>query len=135
MNYWLVKQEPSAYSWDDFVKDGRTAWTGVRNFQARKNLRSMKKGDRVLFYHSVTDKAVVGEAEVVREAYADPTADDGDWAAVDLKSLRALPRRVSLEEIRANKALAGLALVRSPRLSVMPVSVQEYRAIEALARG
>ncbi len=135
MNYWLVKQEPSAYSWDDFVKDGRTAWTGVRNFQARKNLRSMKKGDRVLFYHSVTDKAVVGEAEVVRESYEDPTADEGDWAAVDLKPLRALPRRVSLEEIRANKALAGLALVRSPRLSVMPVSVQEYRAIEALARA
>lgn len=135
MNYWLVKQEPSAYSWDDFVKDGRTAWTGVRNFQARKNLRSMKKGDRVLFYHSVTDKAVVGEAEVVRESYEDPTADEGDWAAVDLKPLRALPRRVSLEEIRANQALAGLALVRSPRLSVMPVSVQEYRAIEALARA
>lgn len=135
MNYWLVKQEPSAYSWDDFVKDGRTAWTGVRNFQARKNLRSMKKGDRVLFYHSVTDKAVVGEAEVVRESYEDPTADEGDWAAVDLKPRRALPRRVSLEEIRANKALAGLALVRSPRLSVMPVSVQEYRAIEALARA
>jgi predicted RNA-binding protein with PUA-like domain len=135
MNYWLVKQEPAAYSWDDFVKDGRTAWTGVRNFQARKNLRSMKKGDRVLFYHSVTDKAVVGEAEVVRESYEDPTADEGDWAAVDLKPLRALPRRVSLEEIRANQALAGLALVRSPRLSVMPVSVQEYRAIEALARA
>jgi predicted RNA-binding protein with PUA-like domain len=135
MNYWLVKQEPSAYSWDDFVKDGRTAWTGVRNFQARKNLRSMRKGDRVLFYHSVTDKAVVGEAEVVREAYADPTADEGDWAAVDLKPLRALPCRVSLEEIRADKTLAELALVRSPRLSVMPVSVQEYRAIEALARG
>ncbi|HEU4678138.1 MAG TPA: EVE domain-containing protein [Terrimicrobiaceae bacterium] len=134
MNYWLVKQEPSAYSWDDFVKDGRTAWTGVRNFQARKNLRSMKKGDRVFFYHSVTDKAVVGEAEVVREAYADPTATEGDWAAVDLKPLRALPRRVSLEAIRANKALAGLALVRSPRLSVMPVSAQEYRALEALAR-
>jgi predicted RNA-binding protein with PUA-like domain len=135
MNYWLVKQEPAAYSWDDFAKDGRTAWTGVRNFQARKNLRSMKKGDRVLFYHSVTDKAVVGEAEVVRESYEDPTADEGDWAAVDLKPLRALPRRVSLEEIRANQALAGLALVRSPRLSVMPVSVQEYRAIEALARA
>ena len=134
MNYWLVKQEPSAYSWDDFVKDGHTAWTGVRNFQARKNLRSMKKGDRVFFYHSVTDKAVVGEAEVIRESYADPTATEGDWAAVDLKPLRALPRRVSLEEIRANKALAGLALVRSPRLSVMPVSAQEYRALEALAR-
>jgi predicted RNA-binding protein with PUA-like domain len=135
MNYWLVKQEPSAYSWDDFVKDGRTAWTGVRNFQARNNLRSMKAGDRVLFYHSVTDKAVVGEAEVVRESYTDPTADEGDWLAVDLKPLKPLRRRVSLDEIKADKRLAGLALVRSPRLSVMPVTTQEYRAIEALAKG
>jgi predicted RNA-binding protein with PUA-like domain len=135
MNYWLVKQEPSAYSWDDFVKDGGTAWTGVRNFQARNNLRSMKAGDRVLFYHSVTDKAVVGEAEVVRESYTDPTADEGDWLAVDLKPLKPLRRRVSLDEIKADKRLAGLALVRSPRLSVMPVTTQEYRAIEALAKG
>jgi predicted RNA-binding protein with PUA-like domain len=134
MNYWLVKQEPSAYSWDDFVKDGRTAWTGVRNFQARNNLRSMKAGDRVLFYHSVTDKAVVGEAEVVRESYTDPTADEGNWLAVDLKPIKPLRRRVSLDEIRADKRLAGLALVRSPRLSVMPVTTQEYRAIEALAK-
>jgi predicted RNA-binding protein with PUA-like domain len=134
MNYWLVKQEPSAYSWDDFVKDGGTAWTGVRNFQARNNLRSMKAGDRVLFYHSVTDKAVVGEAEVVRESYTDPTADEGDWLAVDLKPLKPLRRRVSLDEIKADKRLAGLALVRSPRLSVMPVTTQEYRAIEALAK-
>jgi predicted RNA-binding protein with PUA-like domain len=135
MNYWLVKQEPSAYSWDDFVKDGRTAWTGVRNFQARNNLRSMKVGDRVLFYHSVTDKAVVGEAEVVRESYTDPTAREGNWLAVDLKPIKPLRRRVSLDEIKADKRLAGLALVRSPRLSVMPVTTQEYRAIEALAKG
>lgn len=133
MNYWLVKQEPAAYSWEDFVKDGRTAWTGVRNFQARNNLRSMKAGDRVLFYHSVTDKAVVGEAEVIRESYADPTAGEGDWVAVDLKPVGALPRRVSLEEIKADKRLTGLALVRSPRLSVMPVTAEEYRAIAALA--
>jgi predicted RNA-binding protein with PUA-like domain len=135
MNYWLVKQEPSAYSWDDFVKDGRTAWTGVRNFQARNNLRSMKAGDRVLFYHSVTDKAVVGEAEVVRESYTDPTAGEGNWLAVDLKPIKPLRRRVSLDEIKADKRLAGLALVRSPRLSVMPVTTQEYRAIETLAKG
>ena len=83
VNYWLVKQEPTAYSWDDFVKDGKTAWTGVRNFQARNNLRSMKAGDRVLFYHSVTDKAIIGEAEVLREAFADPTAT-GNWVAVEL---------------------------------------------------
>jgi predicted RNA-binding protein with PUA-like domain len=135
MNYWLVKQEPSAYSWDDFVKDGGTAWTGVRNFQARNNLRSMKAGDRVLFYHSVSDKAIVGEAEVVRESYTDPTASEGNWLAVDLKPIKPLPRRVSLDEIKADKRLAGLALVRSPRLSVMPVTTQEYRVIEALAKG
>lgn len=135
MNYWLVKQEPTAYSWDDFVKDGKTAWTGVRNFQARNNLRSMKAGDRVLFYHSVTDKAVIGEAEVVREAFTDPTATEGNWIAVELKPIKRLPRRVSLEEIKADKKLSQLALVRSPRLSVMPVTADEYRAILALSKG
>ena len=135
MNYWLVKQEPTAYSWDDFVKDGKTAWTGVRNFQARNNLRSMKAGDRVLFYHSVTDKAVIGEAEVVREAFTDPTATEGNWIAVELKPIKTLPRRVSLEEIRADKKFSQLALVRSPRLSVMPVTADEYRAILALSKG
>jgi predicted RNA-binding protein with PUA-like domain len=132
---WLVKQEPGAYSWDDFVKDGKTAWTGVRNFQARNNLRSMKAGDRVLFYHSVTDKAVIGEAEVVREAFTDPTATEGNWIAVELKPIKTLRRRVSLEEIRADKKLSQLALVRSPRLSVMPVTAEEYRAILALSKG
>jgi predicted RNA-binding protein with PUA-like domain len=135
VNYWLVKQEPTAYSWDDFVKDGKTAWTGVRNFQARNNLRSMKAGDRVLFYHSVTDKAVIGEAEVVREAFTDPTATEGNWIAVELKPIKTLRRRVSLEEIRADKKLGQLALVRSPRLSVMPVTADEYRAILALSKG
>jgi predicted RNA-binding protein with PUA-like domain len=132
---WLVKQEPGAYSWDDFVKDGKTAWTGVRNFQARNNLRSMKAGDRVLFYHSVTDKAVIGEAEVVREAFTDPTATEGNWIAVELKPIKTLRRRVSLQEIRADKKLSQLALVRSPRLSVMPVTAEEYRAILALSNG
>ena len=135
MNYWLVKQEPTAYSWDDFVKDGKTAWTGVRNFQARNNLRSMKAGDRVLFYHSVTDKAIIGEAEVLREAFTDPTATEGNWVAVELKPIKTLRRRVSLEEIRADKKLSQLALVRSPRLSVMPVTADEYRAILALSKG
>ena len=135
MNYWLVKQEPTAYSWDDFVKDGKTAWTGVRNFQARNNLRSMKAGDRVLFYHSVTDKAVIGEAEVVREAFTDPTATEGNWIAVELKPIKTLRRRVSLEEIKAERKLSQLALVRSPRLSVMPVTADEYRAILALSKG
>ena len=135
MNYWLVKQEPTAYSWDDFVKDGKTAWTGVRNFQARNNLRAMKAGDRVLFYHSVTDKAIIGEAEVLREAFTDPTAKEGNWVAVELKAIKALSRRVSLEEIKANKRLSQLALVRSPRLSVMPVTADEYRAILVLSKG
>ena len=135
MNYWLVKQEPTAYSWDDFVKDGKTAWTGVRNFQARNNLRTMKAGDRVLFYHSVTDKAIIGEAEVLREAFNDPTASEGNWVAVELKPLTALRRRVSLEEIKADKKLNQLALVRRPRLSVMPVTADEYRAIVALSKG
>jgi predicted RNA-binding protein with PUA-like domain len=135
MKYWLVKQEPTAYSWDDFVKDGRTAWTGVRNFQARNNLRSMKLGDRVLFYHSVTDKAIIGEAEVLREAFTDPTATEENWVAVELKPIKALRRRVSLEEIRADQKLSQLPLVRSPRLSVMPVTADEYRAILALTKG
>ncbi len=133
MNYWLVKQEPTAYSWDDFVHDGKTAWTGVRNFQARNNLRSMKAGDRVLFYHSVTDKAIIGEAAVLREAFADPTAADGNWIAVELKPIKPLRRRVTLEEVKANQKLSQLALVRSPRLSVMPVTADEYRVIMALA--
>jgi predicted RNA-binding protein with PUA-like domain len=135
MKYWLVKQEPTAYSWDDFVKDGKTAWTGVRNFQARNNLRSMKAGERVLFYHSVTDKAIIGEAEVVGEAFTDPTATEGNWVAVELKPIKALRRRVSLEEIKAHQKLSQLALVRSPRLSVMPVTADEYRAILALSKG
>jgi predicted RNA-binding protein with PUA-like domain len=135
MNYWLVKQEPSAYSWDDFVKDGGTAWTGVRNFQARNNLRSMRLGDQVFFYHSVKDKSVVGEAEVVRESYPDPTAGEGDWVSVDFKPIRALLHPVALEKIKADKRLTGFVLLRNSRLSVMPVSAQEYRAILDLARG
>ena len=135
MNYWLVKQEPSAYSWDDFVKDGRTSWTGVRNFQARNNLRSMRLGDQVFFYHSVKDKSVVGEAEVVRESYPDPTAEEGGWISVDLRPIKALPHPVTLEKIKTDKRLAGMTLLRHSRLSVTPVSAAEYRAILDLARG
>ena len=135
MNYWLVKQEPSTYSWDDFVRDGGTAWTGVRNFQARNNLRSMKLGDHVLFYHSVKEKSVIGEAEVVRESYADPTAEEGEWISVDLKPIRPLPHPVTLEKIKTDKRLAGMTLLRHSRLSVTPVSAPEYRAIVDLARG
>jgi predicted RNA-binding protein with PUA-like domain len=134
MKHWLVKQEPSAYSWDDFVRDGRTAWTGVRNFQARNNLLAMRCGDRVLYYHSVVGKAVVGESEVVAEAYPDPTAKEGDWVCVDLKPAKALPRPVTLEEIKAAPKLAGIALLRQSRLSVMPLTAAEYRAIIRLAK-
>jgi len=134
MKHWLVKQEPSAYSWDDFVKDGKTAWTGVRNFQARNNLQAMRRGDRVLYYHSVTGKCVMGEAEVVDEAYPDPTAKEGGWVCVNLAPLKPLRRPVTLDEIKADKGLEKIALLRQSRLSVMPLAADEYRGIMALAR-
>ena len=126
MQYWLVKQEPEAYSWATFVKEGRTAWTGVRNFQARNNLRAMKKGDLVFFYHSVTDKQVMGYARVEREAYADPTAVEGDWCCVDLAPVRALKQPVSLEAIKADKVLKSMPLVKQGRLSVTPLTREHY---------
>lgn len=132
MNHWLVKQEPSAYPWAKFLAEGRTSWTGVRNFQARNHLRAMKKGDRVLFYHSVTDKAVVGIAEVIRTAYPDPTATDGDWSCVDLRPLSTLKRPVPLAEIKTHPALKDLALLRQSRLSVLPVSTAEFKILTNL---
>jgi predicted RNA-binding protein with PUA-like domain len=131
----MVKQEPTSYSWDDFLKDGRTVWTGVRNFQARKNLRAMRKGDPVLFYHSVVGKDVVGIAKVAAEAYADPTARDGDWVCVDLVPLRALKRPVSLTEIKAAPRLREIALVRQSRLSVIPLTASEFDEIVRLGSG
>jgi predicted RNA-binding protein with PUA-like domain len=128
-NYWLVKQEPESYSWDDFVRDGRTDWTGVRNFLARKNLRAMRKGDRVFFYHSVSDKAVVGIAEVTREAFPDPTAKEGDWTAVELKPIKPLKKPVTLAQIRAEPKLQGIALLRCARLSVQPLGKAEFELI------
>ena len=125
MNHWLVKQEPDTYSWDQFVRDKGTSWTGVRNFQARNNLRAMKKGDEVFYYHSVTGKSVVGTARVVREAYGDPTAEDGDWSCVDLIPRQAFPTPVTLEEIKAEPALRDIALLRQSRLSVMPLTPAE----------
>jgi predicted RNA-binding protein with PUA-like domain len=133
--YWMVKQEPTAYAWADFEKDGRAAWTGVRNFQARNNLRAMRKGDRVLYYHSVVGKEIVGIASVAREAYPDPTAESGDWSCVDLVPLKALPQPVPLAAIKASAKLKDIALLRQSRLSVMPVTAAEFAAIEALARG
>lgn len=132
--FWLVKQEPSAYSWQQFCADGRTAWTGVRNFQARNHLRSMRCGDRVLFYHSVTGKEVVGVAEVVREAFPDPTADSGDWSCVELVPLQALKHAVTLERIKSTPALAEIALLKQSRLSVMPLKPEEFECILQLSR-
>jgi len=131
-NFWLVKQEPSDYSWTDFVADGSTSWTGVRNFAARNNLRRMAKGDQVLFYHSGEDKGVVGIAKVARTAYRDATAKEGDWNAVDLVPLKPLRRPVTLREIKAKPALKNIALVRQSRLSVMPLSVQAFRLIQKM---
>ena len=128
-NHWLVKQEPEAYSWDDFVRDGRTDWTGVRNFQARNNLRAMRKGDAVLFYYSVSDKAVVGIAQVTREAFSDPTAQEGDWSAVELKPVKPLKKPVTLEQIKAEPKLHGIALLRNSRLSVQPLGKAEFDLI------
>lgn len=132
--YWLVKQEPSAYSWADLVNDGETQWTGVRNFTARNNLRAMRKGDALLFYHSVVGKEVVGIAKVIREAYPDPTATEGDWSAVDVAPDKALPRPVTLEEIKANPKLKEMALLRLSRLSVQPVTSAEFQEIVRMAR-
>ena len=126
MNYWLVKSEPAAYAWAQFVKDGWAAWTGVRNFQARNNLRAMKRDDLVCFYHSVTDKQVVGIAKVQREAYADPTATEGDWSCIDLVPLKPLVCPVNLAEIKADPKLADLPLLKQSRLSVTPLSAAQF---------
>jgi len=126
MQYWLVKQEPESYAWATFVKEGRTAWTGVRNFQARNNLQAMKRGDLVLFYHSVTDKQVMGYARVEREAYPDPTAEEGDWSCVDLVPMKALKQPLGLETIKTDKALKTMPLVKHTRLSVMPLTREQF---------
>ncbi len=132
MNYWLVKSEPAAYAWATFVKDGGTAWTGVRNFQARLHLRTMRCGDLVCFYHSVTDKQVVGVAKVTREAYPDATAKEGDWSCVDLAPVKALAKPVPLDAIKADAALAGIPLVRQSRLSVSPLAKEQFARVLAL---
>jgi len=130
--HWLVKQEPSAYSWQQFLQDGRTAWTGVRNFQARKNLRSMRKGERVLFYHSVVGKEIVGIARVVTEAYPDPTATDGEWSCVDLEPEVSFEKPVTLETLKVHPTLKEIALIRQSRLSVMPLEATAFAEIVRL---
>jgi predicted RNA-binding protein with PUA-like domain len=127
--YWLVKQEPEAYSWSDFVRDGGTQWTGVRNFQARNNLRAMKAGDLVFFYHSVSDKQVVGVAKVSREHFPDPTAKEGDWSAVGLKPVKPLKSPVMLGQIKADAVLKDMPLVKQSRLSTQPVTEAQARRL------
>ncbi|HTG52469.1 MAG TPA: EVE domain-containing protein [Candidatus Tectomicrobia bacterium] len=132
-NFWLVKQEPSSYSWSDLVAEGETSWTGVRNFAARNNLRKMRKSDEVLFYHSGEEKVVVGIAKVMRTAYPDPTAKEGDWSTVDLAAVRPLARPVTLREIKGNSRLRGIPLIRQSRLSVMPLAESDFREIVNMA--
>jgi len=132
MNYWLVKSEPFKYSWDQFVKDGKTFWDGVRNYGARNNLKAMKKGDHVFFYHSNEGLAIVGIAEVVKEAYQDPTTIDPNWVAVDLKPVKAMPKPVTLAQIKAEPSLQDMDLVRLSRLSVGRVTAKEYKKVMSM---
>jgi len=132
MQYWLVKSEPEAYSWRNFVKDGSTSWTGVRNYQARNNLQAMKTGDLVLFYHSVSEKAIVGLAQVATEAYPDKTSDDPRWLTVDLVPVREFKTAVSLEAIKKDNRLENIALLKQSRLSVMPLRPEEFEVILSL---
>lgn len=130
--YWLVKQEPEAYSWEDLVRDGSTDWTGIRNFQARNHLRTMKAGDLVFFYHSVSEKQVVGLARVRKEFYPDPTAKEGDWSCVDLEPVTGAEKPLSLASIKEDEILREMALVRQSRLSVMPVTAVQARRVAKL---
>ena len=134
MQYWLVKSEPDVYGFDHLVKDGKTRWDGVRNYQARNNLRAMKVGDLCLFYHSNIGLEVVGVAKVVTEHYPDPTAEKGDWSSVDLAPVKPFKRPVTLAEIKNHPALQQLLLVRNARLSVMPVSFDEFSVILQLGQ-
>jgi predicted RNA-binding protein with PUA-like domain len=133
MNHWLVKQEPESYSWLDFVREGRAAWTGVRNFQARNNLRAMQKGDLVFFYHSGAEKQIAGLARVAREAYPDPTADEGDWVCVDLTPVKAMAKPVALAAIKADSRVNDIAMVKNTRLSVTPLAKAQFERLLVLA--
>lgn len=133
MAYWLVKSEPSTYSWEQLEKDKQTFWDGVRNYAARLHLNTMKKGDEVLFYHSNEGLEIVGIAKVAKEAYPDPTTDDKAWVAVDLKVYKKLKKPVSLEQVKADKRLTNMALVRLGRLSVQPVTGDEWNVIMEMA--
>lgn len=129
MRYWLIKSEPEVYSWDQLVKDKQTRWDGIRNYAARLHLRSMKKGDEIFFYHSNKGTEIVGIAKVTKEAYPDPTSSDPAWFAIDVKAEKKLAKPVSLEQIKKEKKLSSMALVRISRLSVQPVTEEEWKII------
>lgn len=131
MNYWLVKSEPSTFSWDDLVRDKKTVWDGVRNFQARNNLKAMKKGDLAFFYHSNEDKAVVGIAKIIKEGYPEPK--DANWVAVDIAPEKKLKNQVTLAQIKEDKRLNNMVVVKSSRLSVQPVKAEEFDIILSLS--
>jgi len=133
-SFWIVKQEPSQYSWQQFEKDGSTYWDGVRNYQARNNLKAMKKGDKLLFYHSVIGKEIVGIAEVTRESYPDPTTNDERWVVVDLKPLKAFKVPVPLEIIKTHQELSDIPLIKQSRLSVMPIKKKEFQVLLKLGK-
>ena len=132
--FWIIKQEPSQYNWKQFEKDRETYWDGVRNYQARNNLKKMKKGDNLLFYHSVVGKEIVGIAEVTKEAYPDPTTDDERWVVVNLKPIKPFKVPVTLEEIKATKELSEIALIKQARLSVMPITKKEFQVLLKLGK-
>jgi predicted RNA-binding protein with PUA-like domain len=134
MNYWLVKSEPDAYSWKTFLSEGKTAWTGVRNFAARNFLRGMKSGDRVFFYHSNVGKAIVGVATVLKEARPDPTAEEGDWSCVDLKPLKPLAAQITLDQIKSDPLLREMTLLKQSRLSVTPVTEAQAERLLKLGK-
>jgi predicted RNA-binding protein with PUA-like domain len=133
MNHWLVKSEPYKYSWEQFVKDKKAIWDGVRNYAARNNMRAMKKGDLVFFYHSNEDLEIVGIAKVIKEAYQDPTTDDTAWSVVEIAPFKKLKRSVTLAEIKTDKQLQGIELVRLSRLSVATIQPEEFNRILALS--
>lgn len=135
MSYWLVKSEAAKYSWETFLKDKQTFWDGVRSYQARNNLMAMKKGDLVLFYHSIEEKEVVGIAEVIKERYQDPTTKDARWVAVDLKPTETLKKPVTLKAIKKDSKLQNIGLIRQQRLSVMPLDSTEFNRILELSEA
>lgn len=129
MNYWLMKTEPGTYSWNDLVRDKKTEWDGVRNYQARNNMKAMKKGDQVFVYHSVNEKQIIGIAEVIKESHPDSTDKTGTWECVDIKAVDALQHPITLAEVKVDKALANMVLVKNSRLSVQPVTAKEWKHI------